>query len=212
MIPAARLRATKQRAIRVVDVEATEQSVTAAYNANVPAAAAAGDLLLMYLLKSGNTGAFPTPTGWTQLWNDTYGSSKVACFAKVSEGETSVAVTGVSSALNVAHIVAVRGASTVDVFSRSSSTSNSTTLATPSVTTTAVGDLVVRQAYFFNSGGSAVISWPAGQTIVEDYPSSSGTSRWSYAAAVYPAAGATGTVTATGSSGPRLWSTVALKP
>ena len=190
------------------------ETTTSPYTPAFPIEAVAGDLLLLFLHKAGSTAVFPAPTGWTQLWNNTFGTAKVACFWRVMQpGDTVPSVAGQAGELNLAYVIAVRNGTVVDASSASSATGNATTVVTPSVTTTGVNDIVVRQAYINGATAAAGgFTWPAGQSVVISHLSSSGTNRYDFAVSVAAAAGATGTVTATATaSGPRIWSTVAVK-
>lgn len=195
-----------------VDAAFVNPAASTDYSAQIPAAAAVGDMLLLYVARMGSTASIAVPTGWTQQYNNVYGASRVACFSRTMQsGDTGPLLSGTSSTKNFAGVLAIRNANVVNQLSASSSTTDYNQITTPSITTTKAPALIVRMAGWTDPGvtGASVL-W-SNSTAVSSFQYT-GPAVAFFSADLQTAAGATGTSVATvsGAAGPRYWSTIAV--
>ena len=191
-------------------------STNPTFTVTPPPAAAVGDHLIMFIIQRANSTAIPTPAGWTQVYNATWGSSRYACFMRqIQVGDSEWSVAGASTTRKTACVVAVRGSSGLDTSMNSSSVDVASQISVASLTTTQPGCLVLRYALVDGAAPSPnnTFTWPSDQTEIIDYTNPTNNESMTVAHAPYPEAGSTGQFQVQiGRSGARVWGAVALSP
>ena len=192
------------------DVTTYASDSTKSLRASAPAGAQAGDVLTA-TIGFGSSGAKSQPTltapaGWTLASRTNQGKvGALAVYHHVyAAGESAYTWTTSTSVGGVVSVAAFGGVDTanpIDASAGRSITQRSSSIATPSVTTSSPGDMLVA-GYFGYRGAGGGTAWtpPSGMAELADASNSSGSRSGSVAAAEQPSAGATGAKTATTSA------------
>lgn len=191
--------------------------VVTSVNVNKPAGTVSGDLLIAFVHSDAGDSAatYTAPAGWTQNGTTstaTPGISKV--FTKTAGGSepSSYAFgSGVNSSI-VIIIVCVTGQATsspvnINATWATSNTAGQASQVAPSISPTVVNCLLLC-SWSSNNNTTASYTPPGGMTEMQD-----AWSNWQFASAAYQAltaTGATGTRTATGTSGGIGWTAVSM--
>jgi inosine-uridine nucleoside N-ribohydrolase len=176
----------------------------------VPAGAQAGDLLLASIGVGRSSGsvqpALTAPAGWTLVSRTDQGSAgTIAVYRHVlTAGETAFTWTTSAAVGGTAYLAAFGGVDTSNPVSASSGrviTKGTSSIATPSVTTTAAGSMLVASYYGYRTKAKST-SWapPSGMTELGDATNSSGTRSGSLDQGLQASAGASGAKTAVSSN------------
>src|SRR4051794_1038809 len=179
-----------------------------ALTVGVPAGAQAGDVLVASL-GFGITGgsrqpALSAPPGWTQVSRTEQGTSAaLAVYVHVlAAGETSFTWTADAAVGGTAFVSAYGGVDRADPIDASdgSTITKNASVATPSLTTTADGHMLVASAFGYRSRGAVTWTAPSGMGELAD--AGSGSRSGTVDAAAQASAGSTGAKTVKASTAP----------
>ncbi len=159
---------------------ATSAGSASPASVTLPGSVASGDLLVFCILEVFDTGTPSTPAGWAIAASigDGNGATRTICWVKIADGGEGPSVSVTVGAVNTWSAISVRVTGhdaalsiTVAPTTNSGTTGSSVAIVTPSITTDAVNNLILR---FGSTREASSISDPGGHNTVAEASNGSG--------------------------------------